>query len=42
MLSKSLFTLPAESILKEKNTEVKRYLVTQQVTMVIAISKILS
>ena len=40
MPSKSFFTLPEESL--EKNTEVKRYLVTQHVTMVMSISKILS
>ena len=40
MLSSSFFTLPAESS-KKKNTGVKRYFVTQHVTMVMSISKIL-
>ena len=41
MPSKSFF-YTACRILREKNTEVKRYLVTQHVTMVMSISKILS
>ena len=41
MLSKSYFT-PSYTESLKKNTEVKRYLVTQHVTMVMSISKILS